>query len=66
MGVSLVIIAFIAWDRYLTHLEDRAVGRYPIHKVDTLKMTMDMDKPLHVRKHPFLGFSATTPDFTGG
>lgn len=50
----MVIIAFIAWDRYLTHLEDRAIDRYPMRKVNTLKMTMDMDKPRHVRRQKLI------------
>lgn len=54
MGAILVIIAFLAWDRYLTYLEDRAIDRYPMRKVDTLKMTMDMDKPLHVRRQKLI------------
>ena len=50
MSVFLVIIFFIIYIKYVDHLRDNAVNHYDMNKVDTLKLTRDMDKPVHVRE----------------
>ena len=54
MSVFLVIIFFICWIKYVDHLRDNAINRYDMKQVDTLKLTMDMNKPLHVREQNLL------------
>lgn len=54
MAAFLVIIFFIVYIKYMDHLKDQAVNHYNLNKVDTLKLTMDMGKPVHVREQNLL------------
>lgn len=50
MGMIVIIILAVVYYYATESIKDKAVDNYDISKVDTLKMTMDMDKPLYVRK----------------
>ena len=54
MAVFLFIICFIAYIKYIDYLKDRAIDYYDMKNVDTLKLTMDMDKPVRVREQNLL------------
>ena len=54
MATILLIIAFAVYIKYMDHLKDNAINHYDMRKVDTTKMTMDMDKPLRVREQNLL------------
>ena len=54
MGVFLVIIFFICWIKFVDHVRDNAVNNYDMKNVDTMKLTRDMDKPVHVREQNLL------------
>lgn len=54
MGVILIIIAGIVYYQVMERAKNKAVDNYDISKVDTLKMTLDMDKPLWVREQKLI------------
>lgn len=54
MSVILVIIFFVVYIKYMDHLKDNAINHYDMTKVDTSKLTKDMDKPLRVREQNLL------------
>lgn len=54
MGMILLIIAFVVYYRVVESAKNKAVDNYDISKVDTLKMTLDMDKPLWVREQKLI------------
>lgn len=54
MGIILLIVAFIVYYAVMEHAKNKAVDNYDISKVDTLKMTLDMDKPLWVREQKLI------------
>lgn len=54
MAEILLIIAFVVYFKYMEYRKDQAINYYDLSKVDTAKMTMDMDKPLRVREQNLL------------
>lgn len=54
MAEILLIIFFVVYIKYMDYRKDQAIDRYDMKKVDTTKMTKDMDKPLHVREQNLL------------
>ena len=54
MGAFAAIILFSVYIMYVNHLKNNAINHYDLNKVDTLKLTKDMDKPLHVREQNLL------------
>lgn len=54
MAVILVIILFVVYIKYMDNLKNNAIDHYDFNKVDNLKLTRDMDKPLHVREQNLL------------
>ena len=54
MGAFAAIILFSVYIMYVNHLKNNAINHYDLNKVDTLKLTKDMDKPLHIRDQNLL------------
>lgn len=54
MGIILVIIAAVVYYHVMENAKNKAVDNYDISKVDTLKMTLDMDKPLWIREQKLI------------
>ena len=48
-GLIACILLFICY-KYSDYQQKQKVEHYDLSKVNTLKLTMDMDKPLHVRE----------------
>ena len=54
MSVILLIIFFVVYIGYMDNRNNNAINNYDMNKVDTLKITMDRDKPLRVREQNLL------------
>jgi len=54
MCVVLLIIFFVVYIGYMDNRKNNSINHYDMNKVDTLKITMDMDKPLRVREQNLL------------
>ena len=54
MATFLLIIFFVVYIKYMDYRKDNAIDHYDMRKVDTTKLTMDMDKPLRVREQNLL------------
>lgn len=54
MGAVLLIIGFIVLFKYADYKKDQAIDRYDISKINTAKLTADMNKPLSERERNLL------------
>lgn len=50
MAELIVFIVIFIFYKYSEYQRKQKVEHYDLSKVNTLKLTMDMDKPLHVRE----------------
>ena len=50
--VALIIL--VAWYYYAENKKNNQIDIYDISKIDTAKLTRDMDKPLHIREQNLL------------
>jgi len=50
----LWLIGFVIYMNRCENMKNTKIDNYDMNKVDTLKLTMDMDKPLRVREQNLL------------
>ena len=54
MAVILLIIFFVVYISYMDNRKNNAINHYDFNKVDNLKLTRDMDRPLREREQNLL------------
>ena len=54
MAVILLIIFFVVYISYMDNRKNNMINHYDFNKVDNLKLTRDMDRPLREREQNLL------------
>lgn len=54
MAVILLIIFFVVYISYMDNRKNNMIDHYDFNKVDNLKLTRDMDRPLREREQNLL------------